>query len=62
MLLEKCWKWNLNFQNWSKALCLRVFEPTKLLPTQSTAYALRNGQGKHAFAKENEKNICVKEI
>ena len=34
----------------------------KQLAAQSTAYALRNWQGKHAFVKENEKNIYVKEI
>ena len=34
-----------------------VFEPTKRLAAQSTAYALRNGQGKHRFAKENEKKF-----
>ena len=46
---------NLNFQNWSKALCLGVSEPTKWLAAQSTAYTLRNRQDKQAFAKENEK-------
>ena len=61
MFLGKCSKWNLNFQNWSKALCLGVSEPV-LLAAQSTAYALRNRQGKQAFIKENEKYICVKEI
>ena len=39
----------------SKALCLGVFEPTKRLAAQSTAYVLRNRQGKQAFLKENEK-------
>ena len=24
VFLGKCWKWNLIFQNWSKALCLRA--------------------------------------
>ena len=42
VFLEKCTKWNLNFQNWSKALCLGVSEPTKRLSVQSTAYALRD--------------------
>ena len=62
VFLGKCSKWNLNFQNWSKALCLGVSKPTKRLAAQSTACALRNRQGKLAFVKENEKNICVKEI
>ena len=52
----------LKFQNWSKALCLGVSEPTKQLTAQSTAYGLRNRQGKQTFVKENEKNIFVKEI
>ena len=42
MLLEKCSEWNLNFQNWSKALRLVVSEPTKWLAAQSTEYALCN--------------------
>ena len=42
VFLGKCSKWNLNFQNWSKPLCLGVSEPTKRLAAQSTAYALRN--------------------
>ena len=42
MFLEKCLKWNLNSQKWSKSLCLGVSEPTKRLAAQSTAYALRN--------------------
>ena len=62
VFLEKFSKWNSNFQNWSKALCLDVSEPTNRLAAQSTAYALRNRQGKLAFVKENEKNVCVKEI
>ena len=37
----KCCKWNLNFQNWSKTLCVGVSELTKRLSAQSTAYALR---------------------
>ena len=62
VFLGKFWKWSLKFQNWSKALCLGVSEPTKQLTAQSTAHGLRNRQGKQTFAKENEKNICVKEI
>ena len=46
---------NLNFQNWSKALCLGVSEPTKRLAAQSTAYTLRNRQDKQTFVKENKK-------
>ena len=52
---RKMFEMNLNFQNWSKALCLGVSEPTKWLAAQSTAYTLRNRQDKQAFAKENEK-------
>ena len=55
VFLGKCSKWNLNFQNWSKAFCLGVSESTKRLAAQSTAYALRNRQGKQAFIKESEK-------
>ena len=55
-------KQNLNFQNWSKALCLGVSEPTRRLAVHSTADALRNRQRKQAYVKENEKKICVKEI
>ena len=43
---------NLNFQNWSKALCLGVSEPTKRLAVQSTANAL----------SKKTKNICLKEV
>ena len=46
---------NLDFQNWSKALCLGVSDPTNRLAAQSTAYPLRDRQGKQAFVKENEK-------
>ena len=42
VFLGKCSKWNLNFQNWSKSLCLGVSKPTKRLAVQSTAYALRD--------------------
>ena len=55
MFLGKCLKCNLNFQNWSNALCLSVSEPTKQLAAQRTAYALGNRQGKQAFVKKNEK-------
>ena len=60
MFLGKCSKSNLNIENWSKALGLDVSEPTKRLAAQSTAYALRNRQGKQAFVKENEKNYLCK--
>ena len=53
-------KWNLIFQNWSKALQLGVSEPTKRLAAQSTAYALRNRQIKQAIVKENEKKYLYK--
>ena len=62
MFLRNYSKWNLNFQNWSKVLPIGDSEPTKWLPAQSTAYDLRNGQVNQAFVKENENNICVKEI
>ena len=57
MFLGRCSKWNLNFQNCPKSFCLGVSEPIKRLAAQSTAYALRNGQGKQASIKENEKNM-----
>ena len=50
-------KQNLNFQSLAKALCLGVSEPSKRLIAQSTAYALRNRQGKQAIVNKNEK-IC----
>ena len=62
MFLRNYSKWNLNFQNWSKVLSIGDSEPTKWLPAQSTAYDLCNGQVNQAFVKENENNICVKEI
>ena len=62
MFHGKCSKWNLNFQNWSKSLSLSVSEPTKRLADPSTAYALRNRQGRYAFLKEMKKNICLKEM
>ena len=48
-------KWNLDFQNLSKALSLGVSKPKKQkrLVAQGTAYPLRNRQGKHVFIKEN---------
>ena len=46
---------NLNFQNWSKALCLGVSEPTKRLAAQSTAYTLCNRQDNQTFVKESKK-------
>ena len=42
VFLGKCSKWNLDFKNWLKALCLGVSEPTKRLAVQSTAYATAN--------------------
>ena len=60
MFHGKCSKWNLNFQNWSKSLSLSVSEPTKRLADPSTAYALRNRQGRYAFLKENEKKYLFK--
>ena len=36
-------------------MCLGVSKPTKRLTAQSTAYVLRNQQGKQASVKENEK-------
>ena len=45
-----------------KAISSSVSMPTKWLAAQSTAHALRHQLGKHAFSKENEKNICVKLI
>ena len=62
VFLGKCTKWNLNFQNWSKALCLGASVPTKRLAAQSTTYTLRNRQGKQAIVKESKKKICLKEI
>ena len=62
MILEKYSKWNLNFQNQSKVLCLGFSKPTKRFTAQSIGYAFSNSQGKQAFAKENGKSICVKEI
>ena len=57
---KSCFSWkmfeiNLNFQNWSKALCLGVSEPTKRLAAQSTAYTLCNRQDKQTFVKESKK-------
>ena len=55
VFLGKCLTWNLNFQNWSKALCLGASEPAKRLAAQSRAYILHNQQGKQVFVKENDK-------
>ena len=52
---RKCSKWNSNFQNWSKALCLDVSEPTKRLAAHSTAYALRYRQGIKDLSKKMKK-------
>ena len=53
--------WNSNFQNWSKALCLGVSEPTKELAAQNTVNALRNRQAKQAFVKKKlKKKIMCK--
>ena len=50
VFFRKCCEWNSNFQNWSKALCLGVSEPTKRLAGQSAAYTYlqhtHNRQGK----------------
>ena len=63
MLIGKCSKWNLNFQNKLKALCLGVSEPAKWLAAYSTEYALCNRQGRHAFVKENEeKYLCKRNL
>ena len=56
VLQGKGWKWNLNFQNWSKALSLGVSEPTKnswwLVGVHHTP-----------CVKESEKiYICLKQI
>ena len=55
VFLGKCSKWNLNFQNWSKSLCLGVSEPTKQFAAQSTTYVMRNRQSKEPFAKKKKK-------
>ena len=60
VFLGKSSKWNLNFQNWLKALWLGVFEPTKRLATQSAAYALRNRQGKYTLVKKKMKKMSFK--
>ena len=60
MFLGKCTKLNLNYRNWSKALCLGVSEPTKRLAAQNTGYTLRNIQSKQPFIKENEEKYLCK--
>ena len=62
MFLGKCSKWNLDFENWPKSLCLGVSKPTKELDAKNTAYALFNWQGKQAFAKGNEKKKKSKSV
>ena len=56
MFLEKCSKWNLNFQNWSKSLCLGVSEPTKRLALRVQQMPCVTDEVKQAFDKENENN------
>ena len=52
-------KMEFKFQTLSKASCLGVSEPIKRITAQSTAYHMRNRQGKQAFVKENEKkSLC----
>ena len=46
----------------SKALRLGISEPAKRLAAQSTVYTLRNRQCKQAFVKENERNICKRNL
>ena len=58
--LSECFKWNLNFPDWSKELCLNVSEPTGRLAAQGKAYPLRNQEGKKAFVKEIEKTYMFK--
>ena len=56
MFLGKCWKLNLNVQNWTKALCLGASEPTK-------RKAFRKRQGKYTFVKENKtKYLCKRNL
>ena len=54
LFLGKCSKWNLNFQNWSKSLCLGVSEPTKQFAAQSTTYVVRNRHSKEPFVKKKK--------
>ena len=54
--LEKCSKWNLNYQTWLKALCLGVSEPTKQLAAQGTAYALTTDKVNRYLSKEMKKD------
>ena len=60
VFLRKFSEWNSNFQNWSKAFCLGVSEPTNRLTALSTAYTLRNRQGKPVVIKENQKKYLCK--
>ena len=57
---RKMFQIEFKFSNWSKELCLNVSEPTGRLAAQGKAYALRNQQGKQAFAKEIEKTYMCK--
>ena len=43
-------------------MCLGVSEPTKQAAAQITAAALANRQGNQAIVKENEKNICKRNL
>ena len=45
------------FSKLVKSIVLRCLRANKTLVTQSITYALRNRQRKHAFVKENEKNM-----
>ena len=57
VFLGKCSKCNLNFQNCSISFCLNVSKLTKWLASQSTAYALRNWQGKETFVRKKWKKM-----
>ena len=52
VFLGKCTKQKLNFQNWSKALCLGVSKPRKQLAAQSKVYALRNRKVNRHLSKK----------
>ena len=45
------------FSKLVKSIVFRCLRANKTLVTQSITYALRNRQRKHAFVKENEKNM-----
>ena len=65
LLLDVSWKMFEMVFKFSKLVKsmfkFRCFRANKTA-VQGAAYALRNRLGKQAFAKENEKNIRVKEI